>query len=116
MCVNINDMQTLPNNQTLAAPVKNPENTNDLPLEAASNGIVLLDYSKSFEEDGVEVAVNFNQDGSVEVMYSALNDLGSKSNHYVQTKVDEMEWQKFLLVEKKSLVFKVDLSDLKPLS
>lgn len=72
----------------------------------------LLSHNCEIDSEGegletIEVTVNLNQDGFVGVMYAVSDDLGPKSNHYVQTKVDEIEWQKFLRGEKKSLVFKV---------
>lgn len=70
------------------------------------------------DEEGletVEVTVNMNQEGFVGVMTIVSVDLGLKSTHYVQTKVDEIEWQKFLRGERNSLVFKVDPDVLKSL-
>ena len=61
----------------------------------------------------IEVTVNMNQEGFVGVMTIVSDDLGLKSTHYIQTKVDEIEWQKFLRGERKSLVFKVDPDVLK---
>lgn len=69
-----------------------------------------LDSTGSVDSEGletIETTVNMDQEGFVGVITIVSDDLGLKSTNYIQTKVNETEWRKFLCGQKKLLVFKV---------